>query len=539
MHEISANLWASKYAAYEGETFEQGCERVVKLSDGYMSVEDQARLYEYMVDRKFLPGGRILYAAGMSKPQFANCALFRVGDSKEDWGNAVRDSIISLCTGMGVGNEVSRVRPAGAPITGLGGIASGSLTPVSIINSAARDVIQGGSRRSACHAALDVFHPDFETWLNAKVWTSDQWKLKEKDYDHPAPFDIHNLSIRYHKLWAEAYENPHHSLHHMARDRFRRHLRVMFEHGDPNIQYDWDHQILRNACCEVISAKSFETCILGSVNLPNIRDVDELSEVTEMATKFLLTVKFINNYPLPEMREASIETMRIGLGFMGLHNWFLQRGLSYAWCGELREWLEVWRTSAFDTAGKYCKLHGWNHPHGILSVAPTGSISTLADLVSSGIQRIFAVAYLRRYFVGMERRETVVIDPWVLGAIQRGELRSEDVVDITSETPQDFEDAIRLQYYVQGYVDNAISQTLNLSSWGGANNNETTLKQYQSSIERYILGLRGLTVYPDGARPGQPLEIVSFRDALSILEKDETRVSVEATYSCGSTMCAA
>lgn len=247
LNEIGKAIWDSKYAAYPGETYEQGCKRVVSITDSFFTQSEQATLFEYLYNQKFLPGGRIWFGSGKNKPQYANCALFDVLDSKESWGNTLRDVSIALMSGNGIGIEVSKVRGKGSKINGSGGTASGTLSYVSMINEVARHIMQGNIHRSACHSAVHWLHKDVLDWLNAKQWDENYTRLKEISYHYPAPFDTFNLSIRYDYEFLEAYHNHNDINHTYARNLWNAHTRVMFEYADPSIQFDWDDQILRNA----------------------------------------------------------------------------------------------------------------------------------------------------------------------------------------------------------------------------------------------------------------------------------------------------
>jgi ribonucleoside-diphosphate reductase alpha chain len=77
----------------------------------------------------------------------------------------------------------------------------------------------------------------------------------------------------------------------------------------------------------------------------------------------------------------------------------------------------------------------------------------------------------------------------------------------------DPERRIKFQYELQKYVDHAISSTLNLPAWGSDLNNEDKIKSFAKIISDYASGLRGLTVYPDSARGGQPITSVPYDEA--------------------------
>jgi ribonucleoside-diphosphate reductase alpha chain len=107
--------------------------------------------------RKFMPGGRYLYASGRAYPQVNNCFLFRAADSRDGprgWADTVGKTTNALMTGGGVGVVYSDLRHEGAPIRGLGGNSTGPCALMCMVNENARYVRQGGSRRSAVWAGL-------------------------------------------------------------------------------------------------------------------------------------------------------------------------------------------------------------------------------------------------------------------------------------------------------------------------------------------------------------------------------------------------
>lgn len=83
-------------------------------------------------------------------------------------------------------------------------------------------------------------------------------------------------------------------------------------------------------------------------------------------------------------------------------------------------------------------------------------------------------------------------------------------IETSASLAADPERRIRFQYEVQKYVDMAISSTINLPAWGSDLNNEDTAGNLASTLLKYCEGLRGITVYPDGSRGGQPLEVVEY-----------------------------
>jgi len=152
------------------------------------------------------------------------------------------------------------------------------------------------------------------------------------------------------------------------------------------------------------------------------------------------------------------------------------------------------------------------NPKGVRAIAPTGTISILAG-TTSGIEPVYSTAFKRRYLTeGTKWKHEFVVDGTAQTLIDEGIKPSkiESAVDLAADP----ERRIKFQYEVQKYVDQAISSTINLPQWDTELNNESLIPQYAGWFKRYAKGLRGITVYPDGARGGQPITTVPYEEAI-------------------------
>jgi len=142
------------------ETWRQIVDRVVDAVV-YPYLPDMTNhLKKIMYERKFIPAGRYLYAAGRRVHQVNNCILLDVEDSREGWADLLYKSASSLMTGAGIGVVYSKLRPSGTLVKGMGGTSTGPIALMEIVNEAGRHIMQGGSRRSAMWAGLHWDHPD-------------------------------------------------------------------------------------------------------------------------------------------------------------------------------------------------------------------------------------------------------------------------------------------------------------------------------------------------------------------------------------------
>ena len=203
---FAANVFRFKYAQGPGDTWAKLCERLVddvcgtmggKLTP-IMSKDDMKQLIQYMKDFKFLAGGRYLYYAGRPFHAWNNCFLLRAEeDTREEWSNVTWRAMSCLMTGGGIGIDYSRLRPAGKALSRTGGTASGPIPLMYAINEIGRNVMQGGSRRSAIYASLNWQHEDITAFLTAKNWSEVVRQQKAVDFNFPGPLDMTNISVNY------------------------------------------------------------------------------------------------------------------------------------------------------------------------------------------------------------------------------------------------------------------------------------------------------------------------------------------------------
>jgi ribonucleoside-diphosphate reductase alpha chain len=120
------------------------------------------------------------------------------------------------------------------------------------------------------------------------------------------------------------------------------------------------------------------------------------------------------------------------------------------------------------------------------------------------------VAFKRRYLKGGAWVYQYVLDPTAKRLIDSG-IPETDIEDAYSI---DLERRLSFQAYLQGYVDMAISSTINLPRWGSEYNNTGTVDNFGKILLKYLPRLRGITCYPDGGRHGQPLTPVKYSTAV-------------------------
>lgn len=523
--QLGENVFRFKYAQGPDDTWDALVERLVEDVCGargkqpaLMSKEDREQLKEYIRQFKFVPGGRYLYYAGRPNSYWNNCYLLRAEeDTREEWAELAKRATSCLMTGGGIGVDYSILRGKGKPITKTGGTSSGPLSLMSMINEIGRNVMQGGSRRSAIYASLNWKHEDIPLFLEAKNWNSTLKMLKEEDFNFPAPLDMTNISINYDDDWLNQKgisEFEASSLR--AYDPvFLQNCRQAMETGEPGFSFnfgDKQNETLRNACTEVTSEDDSDVCNLGSVNIGAIEGIDEFKDVVRLAAKFLVCGTLRADLPYAKVYEVREKNRRLGLGLMGIHEWLLKRNYQYEVSPELHKWLEIYESESERAANEHCDRFFISRPKAYRAIAPTGTIGILAG-TTTGIEPLFAVAYKRRYLKNGDKwHYEYCVDATAEMLIKDG--INPEKIETAYALSEDYERRIKFQADVQDYVDMSISSTINLPQWGTKGNNDGSVKQFAEILAKYAPRLRGFTCYPDGSRGGQPLTEVPYAEAI-------------------------
>lgn len=532
---FARTIFTQKYAHRrpdgQMETWADCARRVVGAVMAPHAPRKASVVEELVVARKLLPAGRYLYCAGRRYHLTNNCFLFAAEDSREGWADLMRKVTSALMTGGGIGIVYSKVRPAERLVAGMGGVSSGPIALAEMVNEVGRRVRQGGSRRSAIWAGLHWNHADIHAYVRLKDWSAWLVEQKAKDFNAAAPMDGTNISVILDDEFFRAYHDTRHSQHTLAQQVYWSVVRSMAKTGEPGFSVDvGDHagEHLRNACTEVVSRTDSDVCNLASLNLARFQTLDEFAAAISPAVGFLLCNTRYSDLPLEEMKRVRYMNRRLGLGLMGMHEWLLRRGKPYGKDEELGRWLQVYPEQSDLAAKQWAKKLGVNVPIAVRAIAPTGTISIIAE-TTSGIEPIFATAYKRRYLKGDCWHAQYVVDAAAQRIIDAGV--DPDAIEDAYDLAADVERRIAFQSFVQRYVDQGISSTINLPAWGSRNNNESTVTRFGNTLLHYLPRLRGVTSYPDGSRGGQPLTKVSYRDAVS-------RVGVEFAETGNESACA-
>lgn len=506
------DIFLQKYSKDGKESWEDTCKRVLHAVAPAMQGGRAEKLLSFMKERKFIPGGRYLYAAGRDFHQVNNCFLFRAEDSREGWSDLMQKVTASLMTGGGIGVDYSDIRCEGALIRRTGGTCTGPLALMHMVNEAGRFIMQGGQRRSAIWAGLSWAHPDIDKFIHLKDYSPELKAMKEKDFTFPAPMELTNISVNYDTEFFLAIEDPNHPKHDKAKELWLTNCKQAFSTAEPGMAFNFlrDRESLRNACTEVVSEDDSDKCNLGTVWINRCASREEFGEVVRLATEFLLHGGIYSDTPTAGISEVGSRNNRIGLGLGGIHEWLMRRDSGYTVTPELHKWLNVYEQESEAAAYIEAKRLGVSHPKGIRSIAPTGTIGIIAE-TTTGIEPLFCKAYKRRYYKDGQWYSQSVVDGSVKRLLSQG-VKMESIQDAYSIS---FKDRVKFQADVQNYVDMAISSTCNMPQWGSETNNDGTVRKYSDILLKYAKRLRGFTCYPDGARGGQPLTPIDLAMALA------------------------
>lgn len=546
---FSESIFTYKYMHEGAETWDALSRTLVEDVCGeFLEKEELEELIDAHTNMEWIAGGRYLYYAGRDNKFFNNCYLLKsLEDSREDWADLSWKAESCLMTGGGIGNDYSIYRAKGTIIKRTGGKASGPIGKMRMINEIGREVMQGGSRRSAIYASLNWKHGDAGEFLHCKDWAAIPVSgayddvgnqltiadLKEKDFNFPAPLDMTNISLNYDNAFLEElYGVPFKELLAIYKKggknaifalpivkipiTFLENCRQALKTGEPGFSFNFFEKVmetLRNACTEVTSEDDSDVCNLASVNMSRIKDKERMARVCYLVGKFLLCGTMKAKLPYEKVYDVRTKNRRLGMGLMGVHEWLLQRGMKYEVTPELHEWLKEYKEYSEKGADELAIKLEISKPVAYRAIAPTGTIGIMAA-TSTGIEPLFAVAYKRRYLKGQkEWHYQYVIDGTAKALISEYGIDPYKIETALS-LANDYERRIKFQADVQDYVDMSISSTINLPKWGTTLNNDTRVDDFAHVLAKYAIRLRGFTCYPDGSRGGQPLTIVDYYEAM-------------------------
>ncbi len=513
----------------------------------------EERFYERMRKLEFLPNSPALMNAGTHVQQLIASFVLPVEDSVEGIFDALKHAAIIHKTGGGTGMSFSRIRPKNDFI-GLQGYANGPVAFMKLFDISTGIIKEGGIQRGANLGVLRVDHPDILEFINMKAdgksFTNFNISVGVTDTFMEAV-----LNDREYQLINPRTKQPVTTL--PARGVFDNIVALAWQRGDPGLLFldriNQDNplpalgEIEATDSCGDQPLLPNESAPLGAINLlsciaPGGKDIDwnKLKELVHDAVHFLDNVIDVTKYPLPEIERATKATRKIGVGIMGFADALYSLGVPYnseeglAWAERIMKFI---KEEALAKSIELAELRGtfpaWadskfaqrNLPvrnAGLVTIAPTGTISMIAD-VSPSIEPNFAISYVKnvmgdtdlvyvnKVFSRIAKKHGFYSDQLIREIAERGGIQNvpelpEDIKRIFV-TAQDItpELHIRMQAAFQKHVDNAISKTINFPAGASLQNVS------QGFILAYKLGCKGITVYRDRSLDQQVISIPSLR----------------------------
>jgi ribonucleoside-diphosphate reductase alpha chain len=577
---ISQRIWDMKYRFRDGSgsgdaDLEGTWWRVARaLAASERDPEAWAsRFHEALQGFKFLPAGRVIAGAGTGRTvTLFNC--FVMGSIPDDMAGIfenVKEAALTMQQGGGIGHDFSTLRPTGAPVKGVGADASGPLSFMDVWDSMCRTIMSAGSRRGAMMATLRCDHPDIEAFVDAK-----------RD---PNRLRMFNVSVLVTDAFMQAVKDDgdwnlvfggkvYKTL--KARALWERIMRATYDCAEPGVIFI-DRVNKRNNLyyCESIQATNpcgeqplppYGACLLGSINLgalvkdpftPQAKlDLEALEKLVPLAVRMLDNVIDVSRFPLSAQEREAKAKRRIGLGVTGLADALIFCGIVYGSTEAVRmtrQWLAaVQRLSYLASAdiaaekgsfpmydrarylaGETVKalpeevrsaIARYGIRNSLLnSIAPTGTISLLADNVSSGIEPVFAFSHVRHVLQpdGTRREESVDDHAFRLWRKLNGtaEPPADVFVDAQTLTPNDH---LAMQAAAQEFVDSSISKTINLPK-------DISFEAFKHVYEEaYAQGCKGCTTYRPNEVTGAVLEVKPATAA--VVEAPRVSLPVPATH---------
>jgi ribonucleoside-diphosphate reductase alpha chain len=509
------------------------------------------RFYAAMEDFRFLPAGRVVAGAGAERDvTLFNC--FVMGAIPDDMGGIfahLREAALTMQQGGGIGYDFSTLRPRGAYVKGVGADASGPLSFMDVWDAMCRTIMSAGYRRGAMMATLSCEHPDIEAFIEAK---REPGRLRMFNLSVLAT-DAFMQAVADDAPWQLAFKGTVAKVI-PARELWDKIMRATYAYAEPGVIFI-DRINRRNNLwyCEDIRATNpcgeeplppYGACLLGSLNLarfvtepftPQARlAIDDMTAVVPDIIRMMDNVIDISRFPLAQQKDEAEKKRRIGLGVTGLADALIMCGLRYgspAAVAAAEGWLAAIERAAYlasaalaaekgafplydrekflagetiaalDPDIRDAIARGGIRNSHLSAIAPTGTISLLADNVSSGIEPVFSFRYTRSVLMpdGTRREEEVSDYAYRLFRRLRGETAPlpECFVDAQVLAP---EDHLLMQAAAQRHVDSSISKTINVPA-------DIAFDRFNDVYLRaYALGCKGCTTYRPNEVTGAVLE---------------------------------
>lgn len=496
---LAEELDAMKYRQ-EGESFDDKINRLARsMSD---DANHQWELEDILGNMRFLPAGRVQASMGANRVVTSfNCFVSgTIEDNMNDIMAKAGEAAETMRRGGGIGYDFSRIRPKGDKIKSLQSQASGPVSFMGIFDAVCQTIASSGHRRGAQMGVLRVDHPDVFDFIRAK-----------RNSDKLTGF---NISVAITDKFMEALLNDDDDSFELvfegqiyktisARELWDEIMDSTWDWAEPGVLFiDRITEMNNLHYCEEIEATNpcgeqplpaYGACLLGSFNLtqyiPEMYEENREFNFDKFKKDIVHIVRAMDNvidrtiYPLKAQSDEAKNKRRMGLGVTALANAGEMLGYQYGDEGFMK-WAEkvfaclrdhTYKASALlakekgafplyreeylksnfirtlpSSIKKLIREHGIRNSH-LTSIAPTGTISLVADNISSGIEPVFSYSYDRtiQTFDG-PKIETVEDYAYARG------IKGRDANTITVQ------EHLAVLLLAQHYIDSACSKTCNV-----------------------------------------------------------------------------
>lgn len=508
---------------------------VKRVVDYIIDDEDDRWLYYQLIgNRYFVPNSPTLVNAGTAVKGLSACYVVPMGDSIESIHHA-KYAFAKICQkGGGAGVSLSELRPRGSNVAGsTHAIASGPVSFFSTICYDMSKMTQSAFRDMAIMGTLRVDHPDIMEFIAAKEiegalhntnmsvvvpnhfmqWVEEEYKKGKTAYDFALHWDGEVCGyIPVKVLWDAIVD------HAWANGE----PGVLFEFAMNTGPYSETGQWLTatNPCGEQ-PLPPWGVCCLGSIDVSKYHKAglttdhwterfnwEGFIQDVQFSVRFLDKVLDKSEWPMPEIARWVEENRPIGLGIMGLADLFLMYGVEYGGPVSIeitRKIMETLLKTAYNESARLAeelgvpkRLQEMLYPRRnvtLVSVAPTGSIATIAGC-SHGIEPIFAPSVKRVDESGVYDISSEASDKFFFRS----------AINDDPEKVVTWKQHIDIQAAVQEFTDSGVSKTINLP------NDATREDVAQAILYAWRMGCKGITVYRDGSRDKQVLNVKTKLD---------------------------
>ena len=398
------------------------------------------RIYNYISNLWFMPATPVLSNGGTERGLPISCFLNEAGDSLEGILGLWSENVWLAARGGGIGSYWGNLRSIGEKI-GKVGKTSGIIPFIKVMDSLTLAISQGSLRRGSAACYLPIDHPEIEEFIEMRRPTGGDTNRRSLNLHHGVLVsDAFMRAVETDGQWALRSPKDRSIQSTLsARNLWIRLLTARVETGEPyiiyidtvNRQIPQHHKLAgltvktSNLCSEITLPTGKDrdgnertaVCCLSSVNIEKYDEWKDDKNFVEDVMRFLDNVleDFINKAPesFANAKYAAARERSVGLGVMGLHSYFQQKGIPF---GSVMS--KVWNKKIFkniqekvDQASKDLAEERGACPDaeefGIkerfsnkTAIAPTASISIICGGASPGIEPIAANSYTHKTLSG-------------------------------------------------------------------------------------------------------------------------------------------